>query len=197
MKNATYSPWAGTDSQITDYIARYYPSGSNKGYNMYAASGLRYNFEKIKFKKQTGSETYNNKEYGSGYYTEISKNGTAQTGEIDGTTFKARNNVEEVRSIIHSDITGDEKSSSITVTDPEDKKGLFILQNYTPDKHIPGYYWLASPISGGNYYVYRVRYNGDVGTSDSSSNGVRPVVSMTNVKMQRKAGNSHVWEIVE
>ncbi len=167
IKDTTYSPWAGTAEDITNYISRYYTSGSNTYENMYATSGLRYKFEKIKFKKQTGSETYNNNEYGSGYYTEISKNGTAQTGEIDGKTFKARNNV-EVRSVIHSDITGNEKSSSIPVSDPADKKGLFILQNYTPDKH-----------------------------TNSNSNGVRPVVSMTNVKMQRKAGNSHVWEIAD
>ena len=196
IKDTTYSPWAGTAEDITNYISRYYTSGSNTNSNMYAASGLRYNFEKIKFKKQTGNTTYNNNEYNSGYYTEISKNGTAQTGDIDGTTFKARNNV-EVRSVIHSDITGNEKSSSISVSDPADKKGLFILQNYTPDKHTSGYYWLASPDPSDNSLVCYVYYNGNVYSNDSSCYGVRPVVSMTNVKMQRKAGNSHVWEIVD
>ena len=42
---------------------------------MYAASGLRYNFEKIKLKQQSGSTTYNNNEYNTGYYTKISKKG--------------------------------------------------------------------------------------------------------------------------
>ena len=197
IKSTTYSPWAGTADDITKYVSRYYTSGSKTNENMYAVSGLRYKFEKIKFKKQTGRETSDNNEYGSGYYTEISKNGTAQTGEIDGTTFKARNNVEEVRSVIHSDITGDEKSSSITVTDPANKKGLFILQNYTPDKHTNSLYWLASPDPSFGSDVYYVYCNGSVTSLNSSYIGVRPVVSMTNVKMQRKAGNSHVWEIVD
>ena len=163
---------------------------------MYVASGLRYEFEKIKFKKQTESETFDNDEYNTGYYTEISKNGTAQTGDIYGTTFKARNNV-EVRSVIHSDITGVENSSDISVSDPADKKGLFILQNYTPDKHTSSHYWLASPYPSSNDSVYNVYFGGSVGNRRSLYRGVRPVVSMTNVKMQRKAGNSHVWEIVE
>ena len=197
IKDATYSPWAGTAKDITNYISRYYTSGSNTYENMYAASGLRYNFEKIKFKKQSGDTTYYNDECGSGYYTEISKNGTAQTGEIDGKTFKARNNV-EVRSVIHSDITGNEKSSSIPISDPADKKGLFILENYTPDKHTNSYYWLASPHVGYDSYVCYVNYSGsNYGSTRNVYGGVRPVVSMTNVKMQRKAGNSHVWEIVE
>ena len=196
ITNATYSPWAGTAAQITDYITNYYTSGSNTYSNMYAVSGLRYNFEKIKFKKQTGSETRSKSEYNTGYYTKISKNGTEQTGEIDGTTFKARNNV-EVRSVIHSDITRNEKSSSISVSDSADKKGLFILQNYTPDKHTTGWYWLASPNPSYDYDVRFVNYGGAVDLISSYCLGVRPVVSMTNVKMQRKAGNSHVWEIVE
>ena len=196
IKDTTYSPWVGTADDITKYVSRYYTSGSNTNSNMYAASGLRYNFEKIKFKKQSEDTTKSNGEYNTGYYTEISKNGTAQTGDIDGTTFKARNNV-EVRSVIHSDITGDEKSSSITVADPSDKKGLFILQNYTPDKHTIGWYWFASPDPSNDGCVYDVFYDGDVGFGFSISLGVRPVVSMTNVKMQRKAGNSHVWEIVD
>ena len=197
IKDTTYSPWAGTADDITKYVSRYYTSGSNTYENMYAASGLRYKFEKIKFKKQSGSTTSSNSEYNTGYYTEISKNGTAQTGEIDGTTFKARNNV-EVRSVIHSDITGNEKSSSIPISDPADKKGLFILENYTPDKHTNSYYWLASPHVGYDSYVCYVNYSGsNYGSTRNVYGGVRPVVSMTNVKMQRKAGNSHVWEIVE
>ena len=196
IKDTTYSPWAGTAEDITNYISRYYTSVSNTNYNMYVASGLRYEFEKIKFKKQTESETFDNDEYNTGYYTEISKNGTAQTGDIYGTTFKARNNV-EVRSVIHSDITGVENSSDISVSDPADKKGLFILQNYTPDKHTSSHYWLASPYPSSNDSVYNVYFGGSVGNRRSLYRGVRPVVSMTNVKMQRKAGNSHVWEIVE
>ncbi len=197
ITNATYSPWAGTAAQIRDYITNYYTSGSNTYSNMYAVSGLRYNFEKIKFKKLAEGKTYDDSEDNKGYYKEISKNGIPQTKEIDGTTFKARTGA-EVRSVIHSDITGDKKSSSITVADTSDKKGLFILQNYTPDKHNDSYYWLASPDPSDYDNVRYVGYNGGVGEwGYIVYYGVRPVVSMTNVKMQRKAGNSHVWEIVD
>ena len=197
ITNATYSPWAGTDDQIATYVAKYYTSGKNGNANMYAASGLRYNFEKIKLKQQSGSTTYNNNEYNTGYYTKISKKGVEQTGEIDGTTFKARDNV-EVRSVMHSDITGNESSSDITVKDPTDRTGLFILQNYAKDKHTTGRYWLGSPcpsITNGVHFVY---CSGDVGSNGDSSDysGLRPVVSMTKVKMQKKAENSHVWEIL-
>ena len=53
IKDSTYTPWAGTLEQISTYKEKYYssPSKDNIGSNMYGASGLRYNFEKIKFKK--------------------------------------------------------------------------------------------------------------------------------------------------
>ena len=41
-------------------------------------------------------------------------------------------------------------------------------------------------------YGYEIFYN-----SYESSNGVCQVVSMTNVKIQKKHGNSPVWKIVE
>lgn len=199
INDKTYSPWAGTTGQIKKYIDKYYQSTSSTAYNMYAVSGLRYNFEKIKFKMQSGSTTSSNGEYNTGYYTKISKKGTTQTGDIYGTVFEARDDV-EVRSVMHSDITGNEKSSTITVADPSDKTGLFILQNYTKDKHKSGWYWLGSPYSSYADGLISVYYNGDVENNDSRIGayiGLRPVVSMTKVKMQRKTGNRHVWKIVD
>ena len=200
ITNSTYNVWAGTDLQVTDYANRYYTSGSKKNANMYAVSGLRYNFEKIKFKKQSGETTSENKEYNLGYYTSISKDGVKQIDEIDGSVFKLKNNV-EVRSVMLSDINGDEKSSSTNISDPIDKKGLFILQNYTPDVHnTNSYYLLASPNPYHDSSICFVYNNGETYYASGgtiSYFGVRPVVSMTSIEMQRKPGNRHVWEIID
>ena len=197
----SYSPWwAGTAEQITSYKNQYYTSGGDTYQNMYAASGLRYNFKSIVFKQQSGSTTYNENQYNTGYYTKISNNGKDQTGDnITGETFIARTGA-TVRSVMHSDITGNEKLSSITVTDPEDKVGLFILQNYTPDKHSSGFYWLASPYPGNDFAVRTVRSDGNVsyyygGDHYNHYDGLRPVISISGVQLQRMEGNSNVWKI--
>ena len=99
---------------------------------------------------------------------------------------------------MHSDITGNKSSSLITMKDPTDRTGLFILQNYTKDKHTTGTYWLGSPYNRypfaetGVYWVSNIFVSGNT----RSHEGLRPVVSMTKVKMQKKAENSHVWEIL-
>ena len=205
IKQASYSPWwAGTAEQITSYKKQYYTSGGDTYQNMYAASGLRYNFKNIVFKQQSGSTTYNGKQYNIGYYTKISNNGKDQTGDnITGATFIASDidsSKAEVRSVMHSDITGSETSDSITVTDPDDKAGLFILQNYTPDKHSSGFYWLASPYPGNDFAVRTVRSDGNVsyyfgGDHHNHYDGLRPVISISGVQLQRMEGNSNVWKI--
>ena len=198
----SYSPWAGTSAQIKDYKSQYYPSGKNTEQNMYAASGLRYNFKKIVLKQQSEDTTKNNGQCNTGYYTKISQNGEEQTGDIKGATFIASDvdsSKAEVRSVMHSDITGEEKLSSITVTDPGDKAGLFILQNYTPDEHSSGWYWLASPWPS-NYALNYVSYSGNCNDRDYiyggyACHGLRPVISISGVQLQRMEGNSNVWKI--
>ncbi len=194
----SYNLWAGTPAQIKDYKSQYYTSGSNTNPNMYAASGLRYNFKKIVLKQQIGDTTNSNGQYNTGYYTKISNNGKDQTGDnITGATFIASDidsSKAEVRSVMHSDITGSETSSSITVTDPDDKAGLFILQNYTPDKYSFGWYWLASPYPNSND-VYSVYFSGNVGNGTPYRGGLRPVIFISGVKLQRMEGNSNVWKI--
>ena len=50
--NGDYGNWAGNAEQRERYANEYYSSSSNDNYNMYAASGLRYNNEKIKCQAQ-------------------------------------------------------------------------------------------------------------------------------------------------
>ena len=85
------------------------------------------------------------------------------------------------------------------MSDSESRKGLFILKNYTPDVHGSGSeYWLASPYGLAMSTVYMVAFDGGtIKNLESSRTGVRPVISMTNVKMQKKSDNNHVWEIVD
>ena len=74
------------------------------------------------------------------------------------------------------------------------RPGLFRLGLYTPSAYSNGYFWLASPDPSASYRVRYVNYNGDVNSIYNNYNGVRPVVSMSNVTIKREAG-SHVWKI--
>ena len=197
ITNSSYSPWTATADQITSYKKQYYASTSDTNPNMYAASGLRYNFKNIVFKQKNENTTISRNQYNTGYYEKISNNGIDQTGDnITGATFIASNidsSKVEVRSVMHSDITGNEKSSSITVKDPTNATGLFILKNigYTTN----GYYWLASPSPDSSSGLYYVDYSGRAGGLSDDYNGLRPVVSISGVHVQKKAGSTDVWEI--
>ena len=114
-------------------------------------------------------------------------------GEGEENPFIAREGA-TVRSVMHSDIWGDPKSSNMPgITASTDKgPGLFKLQDYTPDVHNTGWYWLASPYPSNSYDVRYVYYGGNVNDNDFGYAGVRPVVSMTGVKMEKRNG---VWRI--
>ncbi len=216
IKKEGYNEWAGDETQRHQYAALdyYHSSGNNEdNNNIHAASGLRYNFKKIKFKKQSGDTIKSNNEYNMGYYTEIKRNGETlkdetsgeEITEINGEIFKVNSKVSEVRSVTWGDIIGDNHSSSIktiATTETEGKvtdkrAGLFKLNDYTPKPYGTGWYWLASPYPSTAYNLSSVYYNGNIYGSHNNHGGVRPVVSMNNVHLKRKAGNAHVWEIVE
>lgn len=71
------------------------------------------------------------------------------------------------------------------------------MQNYTPDKHTSGYYWLASPTPNSENDVRIVKWDGSISGASNhyGCEGVRPVVSITNVKLQRNNENGNIWEI--
>ena len=82
----------------------------------------------------------------------------------------------------------------------EKNEGLFILQNYTPDPHSSSNYWLASPFYNGyERYLYNVGKDGTISREDGYNYGpygVRPIISISGVKMIQEEG-SYIWKIIE
>ena len=191
-RDVASAPWAGKDKQLTDYATTYYGTAGDN--NVIAAAGLLNNFASIKFKGNSSSD------HNLGYYTKITKGSTEYTGgEIDGSVFIARTGA-KVRSVMHTDVEGVSNkissSSDIQAKTSADTTGLFKLNGYTPDPHPynSGEYWLASPDKNSSAHVYFVTYDGIV-ASNITNLGVRPVVSMSGVKLEQMAGNSHVLQI--
>ena len=192
--------WAGkadkqingqTVDQLTKYATTYYGTVGNN--NLIGASGLAYNFAEITFKGNSiGSAN-------TGYYTRIAKNNGAEvyTGdEITGNVFVAREGA-TVRSMMHTDVpnvaNSITSSNDITKKTTADTTGLFRLDKLG---YTNSYFWLASPYPSNTGYVYSVNYNGSVSCS-SGSGGVRPVVSMSGVIMQKTTttDGTTLWKI--
>ena len=196
--------WAGDETDRINFTTEYYGTASNK--DVYAASGLLYNFGNIVFNvtgtkdtlnKNEGGALYNNQNYGG--YIAISNNGTAVTAS-DITTgndlFKASvaSGTVTVRSVNLKDIKNITTYSSERITTANDKRaGLFKLNDYTPDVHSSGCsYHLANPVI--NSFLNTVMYDGTVATpTDVWVYGLRPVIVITGVKLQK---NGNVWQIV-
>lgn len=192
-------PWRGSEEDVTNYISNYYDlnedvTGTKN--NIYAASGLRYHFDKIKYKKVTSASEGSSAEANNGYYISITKNGEEYTADEIGeeeNPFIARRGA-KVRSVTLGDIRGDNHSSDATsITSGTDKgPGLFKLNDYTPDAYDTKWYWLASPNLSDDGRMCIVDYYGYIDSNLSNCLGLRPVVSMTGVKMEKRNG---VWRI--
>lgn len=196
--------WAGkadkqingqTVDQLTKYATTYYGTVGNN--SLIAASGLAYNFAEITFKGNSSSSD------NIGYYTRIAKNNGKEVYTGDEKTgkelFVARAGA-TVRSMMHTDVpkvpNSINSSSDIQSKTVADKTGLFRLDKlgYTNSC----YYWLASPYPGSNRTVYFVGYDGSVDDSYYYYNcGVRPVVSMSGVTMQKTTTTegTTLWKI--
>ena len=181
-------PWAGDGVR---YSGDYYVTndGNTGNNNMKAAAGLRYNFESIVF---TGNST--DASNNEGCYKMIN----GRTDKTNGSIFRAslpHGKVEEVRSVMHSDITG-VKDEDITSIGTELAPGLFKLNQisskipgYTYDSSTNAWYWLASPDAGNTYALRYVFYNGSVNSNSYDYTlGVRPVVSISGVQLVPEDG---------
>ena len=177
--------WCADENQITKYIETYCPGSSNREYNMKAAAGLLYNFESINFLKRTSVGNKN-----EGYYTDISGNYSGA-----GNLFKASNialGKMKVRSMMYEDIKEISPTGLFflgqlsTITDAVERG----VNNYTYDKL---YYWLASPDDGSTVVLKQIYKDGPGGNANSDR-GVRPVVSISGVKMDYVDG---VWKIIQ
>ena len=200
--------WAGDSTDRTNFINEYY--GKTTDRNVYAASGLLYNFGNIVFNatgtkdtlnKNEGGALYNKQNYGG--YIEISNNGTAVTASNTTTgndLFKApvASGRVTVRSVNLKDIKNITTDSTEKITTANDKKaGLFILNDYTPDVHGTAQYcYLASPYNKTGYQdrlIHVLHPEGYIGDTMANVRGIRPVISIAGVKLQK---NGNVWQIV-
>ena len=209
--SVTSATWAETDeAKRIEYVKAYDATVTNSltedeiktkanVANVYAAAGLKNKFGSIKFTQTTSPSAY------KGGYAAISKNGVAQSGEIDGNVF-ITNEVKgkaTVRSVMHTDVPDvPAKNSSVSTMEngtsgksgtSYDTTGLFKLSKLG---YSSGWYWLASPSPSDAYYVCYVNYNGSVYYT-SCAYGVRPVVSISGIKVKQSTENSGVWEMNE
>ena len=197
IKDTTKAPWAGTEEQRNTFVADYYGTASN--YNVYASAGLLYNFKQIVFNVKGDTLSTSTITENKGGFVNIVTNGTeavegdTTTGGSLFTDTKLESKITGIRSVNLKDLTG-YNNDSTTFTEP--RTGLFTLQNYKPDVHsssTSAYYWLASPNPSSTLGVRNVNYSGNIDHYSYGSNGVRPVVSISNVHMRL---NGHVWEII-
>ena len=214
LSNVTKGYWAGNAEQRVKFANDYFGENSNKenNENVYAAAGLLNNFKNIVFKVtgtkdtlETGSgnafESRDTRNYGG--YIEIKKNGKEvkasenTTGEDLFEAKIANGSIKEIRSVHLGDIKGSntKDTDKEQITSSSDKRqGLFILDNYTPEHNTSyKYFRLASPYTYTNDSIWGVMNNGRI-TYGSGCAGVRPVISISNVRMKL---NGHVWEIIE
>ncbi len=206
LSNVTKGKWAGNQEQREEFATEYFGDSSNKdNYNVYAAAGLLNNFKNIVFKVTgTGNAFADSSTYNYGGFINIVTDGKVAvaseepTGEELFEANIASGKIDGIRSVHLGDIKGSntKDTETGTITSDSDKRpGLFTLQNYTPDKHTTGYYWLASAYTSNiNSGVCLVNYDGSIYNSDHPAEGVRPVVSISNVHMKLRG---HVWEIID
>ena len=173
--NGEYGNWAGNAEQRERYANEYYSSGSNDNYNMYAASGLRYNFEKIKFTQGTTSSG------NEGYYTKVNGKTSGNLSETEFLTGGA----EEVHNLTLAELNEARGESDLETTGSVSTNtgatGLFHLRGlnkYNYNSSSTPYYWLASPNPYNTYHLRYVYYYGTIGTHYNTTFGVRPVVSL-------------------
>ena len=183
------STWSGNSTQRINYATKFYSSNSNDNENMYAASGLYYNFQSINFTNTT-APTKNN-----GGFLNINNNTDNTTGNIflsgSATSVhaltgeevnKARNKKIENDSEFELVDNGNESSFSTQITMENDPAtGLFYLRNlnkfnYSTDA-LP-YYWLASPVFEGKLSMWMINYEGAMSGGSQNTSGVRVVVSI-------------------
>ena len=174
--NGEYGNWAGNAEQRERYANEYYSSGSNDNENMYAAAGLRYNFGKIEFSQGTSIIVYN-----EGYYTKV--NGKTR-GNLSETEFLIEG-AEEVHNLTLAELNEARGESNLESTSSVSTNtgaiGLFYLRglNKFNYKSISNpYYWLASPYPGSTNTLSYVHYDGSIHNYNTSTFGVRPVVSL-------------------
>ena len=184
MKNietdkTTLGKWAGNEEQRKNYANDFYVSARNdtNNNNMYAAAGLYYNFELVKFTKQDNQATNNEGEY-------IEIRGKTE-GEITGKEFIIDGLADEVHNLTLAELNKARKESNLESTNiinnNDGAKGLFNLRGleaFKYDQTTSINYWLASPYHNNTYDLYYIYSNGYIDYYYGTLNGIRPVISL-------------------
>ena len=176
--------WAGNAEQRQKYAEEFYASTSNDNYNMYAAAGLYYNFELIKF---TLGE---NPSANVGGYKKIN----GKTSEyVTGEEFKEEGKAEEVHSLTLAELNKARGSSNLestsSVSTSSGATGLFYLRGLNEygynSETSSFYYWLAFPDPSTTNYLRCVNDYGGINYGYVATFGVRSVVSLkSNIEIE-------------
>lgn len=193
--------WKPTAAKKNEYTSKFYDSSSN-GNACYAAAGLYFNFEKITFMQGL---TGNNRNMG-GYRRIITKNSNNLKEEVNGNIlgdiFKTRG-AATVRNVTLSDVRGYDKIQGVATNvtaynsgndNADIKKGLYKLNDYTPDKSVSKLYYVSNPTAITTFYHLLIITS--AGTNNSSNGariaGLRPVIAIDNVNLEKDGA---VWII--
>lgn len=216
--------WATYDQVKSEYIDKGIGSTnfkSSTAYNSnyrayYAAYGLKYNLAKIIFIKNIqaagASGTYN-----MGFYANLNNQQDSLSTEssVISAFSDVRYNVTGIRNVDMQDIKGNDigiaPSSWISgVTEEEDSAGgtnamgLFTLSNIKNMDEMNTYiyqgnsgegYWLASPKPGSDEYrIWYMFLNGYFSEVNDTVEGIRPVISLSGVRLRDRDGDT-IFEI--
>lgn len=187
--NETLGKWAGNREQREQYIQLFKLSSLIDNENIYATSGMWYNFNKIKFNKVDDIDQ-GTKENEGKY---ISVNG--QNTEILNENAFIAEGAKEAHILTLSELNiarGHEEDSTKAVDEDEPAEGLFYVKslsnfNYTEDTSV--YCWLATPNVKNADGLKRINNSGGIGNQNEYECGIRIVVSLED--------NSRIFKVEE
>ncbi len=187
--NETLGKWAGNREQREQYIQLFKLSSLIDNENIYATSGMWYNFNKIKFNKVDDIDQ-GTKENEGKY---ISVNG--QNTEILNENAFIAEGAKEAHILTLSELNiarGHEEDSTKAVDEDEPAEGLFYVKslsnfNYTEDTSV--YCWLATPNVKNADGLKRINNSGGIGNQNKYECGIRIVVSLED--------NSRIFKVEE
>ena len=154
-------------------------------HSIYAAAGLYYNFDLIKFTKEASQSKC------EGIYIKVNEK---TSGDVTGKEFIKKETAEEVHNLTLAELNkarGESETSGTDVDDNDAATGLFYLR----DLEEFGYesmttstdYWLASPTTKAlNSLILHVWGDSIQGNNDGKALGVRPVILLkSNIEIEK------------
>lgn len=185
-ESRTSGKWAGNKEQRQQYIEQFNLSNSIDDENIYAAAGMWYNFNQMRFNKvESINQVIPENE---GKY--ISINGKDEE-ILTGNAFLAEG-AKEAHILTLSELNiarGQEEDSTKAVDEEEIAEGLFYVKklsqfNYTENTSM--YCWLATPNQKNAEDLKRISNSGSIGNKDEYECSIRVVISLEdNVKITK------------